>query len=208
MSLSHRRSPASMRAFYNRFWRLYPAVEKSVDPILDEVARDWIARLPGVAERTALEYACGSGSFSIVLGRHFRSVVGRDASEGMLARARMRAEQAGVRVAFRQGDILAVDEPDDSFDHVFVSFALHLFNPEQIAVILRRLLEVARESVVIVDHPKKWSLGTAFMEWIEGSYYDRYIRMDFTKVAQRVGAGSFTEWEIDNAAVMVFSKRP
>jgi len=206
--LSHRRSPQSMRFFYNWFCRFYPMIEKSIDPILGEVADRWIAPLPRARERTAIEYACGSGSFSLVLGRHFRAVEGRDASEGMLERARRRAQGAHLPLVFRRGDILQVEEKEDSFDYVFVSFALHLFGAEQVAAILRRLLAVARESVLIVDHPRKWSLGTALAEWIEGSCYDTFIRLDFQEIAKEIGARTFQEWDTVKATVLVFSKHP
>jgi ubiquinone/menaquinone biosynthesis C-methylase UbiE len=207
MPLAHHRSPASMRAFYDRIYRIYPMIERSIDPILAEVEERWISTIPDAVRQTALEYACGSGSLSLVLGRRFGSVEGRDASERMIERARTRAAAAGLTISFRTGDLLAVDEPPDSFDHVFVSFALHLFSPEQVPDILRRLLAVARESVVIVDHPRRWSLGTAFMEWLEGSWYAPFIRTDFGETARRIGARSFQEQDTGRALVLRFSRR-
>ena len=206
MDLMHRRSPGSMRAFYNRIARLYFPIERAVDAILGGIEERWIAALPGARTQSAIDYACGSGSFTLLLARHFRSVEGRDAAEKMVESARRRADKAGVPVVFSIGDLLSIQEADGSFDRVFMSYALHLFPPEQIPGILRRLYRVARESVMIVDHPRKWGLGTAFMEWLEGSYYDRFIRMEFGKIAAEIGARFFREWQTGTATILIFSK--
>ncbi len=197
-----------MRSFYNWFARFYPMVEKNIDPIIDEIVKLRIAPLPAVKNQTAIEYACGTGSLSLALAPRFRKVEGRDLSGRMLERAKKRAREAGLDIGFRRGDLLAVEEPAGSFDRVFVSFALHLFSPERIPDILRRLLDVCRESVTIIDHPRKRNVVTAFIEWIEGSYYDQFIHLDFRSLAKRIGADSFREWETDDATVMIFAKRP
>jgi ubiquinone/menaquinone biosynthesis C-methylase UbiE len=206
MDLMHRRSQSSMRAFYNGISRLYLPIERLIDRILGEMEDRWIASLPGARTQSAIDYACGSGSFSLMLGRHFKSVEGRDASGKMLDSARRRAAAAGIPIVFRVGDVLSIEEADGSFDRVFMSYALHLFPPERIRDILRQLLRVARESVMIVDHPRKWGLGTALMEWMEGSYYDRFIRMDFQKIAAEIGARFFREWQTEKATILIFSK--
>jgi ubiquinone/menaquinone biosynthesis C-methylase UbiE len=207
MPFAHRRSPQSMRAFYNWFSRFYPMVEKNLGPILEDVARERIASFPETKRQTAIDYACGSGMLSLILGRYFRAVEGRDASEGMLSRAEARAREAGLPIVFRRGDLLAIEEPAGSFDRVFMSFALHLFSPEQIPLILRRLLDVARESVMIVDHTRQWDAFTAFQEWIEGSYYGKFIRMDFRAIAGQIGAARYEEWNTKKATVLLFGKK-
>ena len=187
----YRRSFHAMRRMYNRIYRFYGSIEKSLDPKIDAIVLQKIAPLPDATESTALEYACGSGLLSLKLARYFKSVFSRDLSTGMLMRARARARQAGVSVSFSEGNILDISEQPKSYDYVFVSFALHLFPPETEKEILAKLSSVARKAVVIIDHGRKWKLSAALVEWFEGEYYDKFIKQDFEPIAREIGRRSF-----------------
>ncbi len=204
----YRRSHDSMKRLYNWFHNYYGGIEKSLGPKLDGVLDAAIAGLPDVKNRTVLEYACGSGLLSLKLAGLFKSVEGRDSSEGMIRRALGRAADEGAgNVTFWIGDILAPDEVPDSYDYVFVSFALHLFSPESEVNILKRLLQIAREAVIIIDHGRTWSIATAIIEWLEGGYYDAFIRQDFGRFAEMIGAAGFSEDEINDCSVLMFRKK-
>jgi ubiquinone/menaquinone biosynthesis C-methylase UbiE len=195
-----------MKRLYDWFHRYYGPIERSLECTLDEVVRAKIATLENAREMTALDYACGSGGWTLKIAPHFRCVKGRDQSSGMLSRAQERARQAGCTVAFREGSILEIDDDDCSVDWVFVSFALHLFAPDTVVTILKNLLRVARKGVMIVDHSRKWGFGIAFAEWLEGSYYDQFIRTDFAAVAREIAADHFEEVVIGDAMVLTFGK--
>lgn len=195
-----------MRWLYNWFHRYYGAIEHHLDAKLDRVVRERIATLDGVGEMTALDYGCGSGLLTLKLAPHFSSVTGRDPSSGMLKRARSRVSSLGVDAAFSEGSLLAVDEPDGSVDWVFVSFALHLFSPETATEILGNLLRVSRQGVIVVDHSRKRDWATALVERLEGSWYDRFIRMDFDEAARKAGGARFEETEIAECMVLTFHK--
>lgn len=202
-----RRSHDSMKRLYNRFHNYYGGIERSLGPKLDNVLSRTVAGFPDIKNRTVLEYACGSGLLSLKLARLFKSLEGRDSSEGMIGRARRRADAEGVgNASFRAGNILEPDEEPDSYDYVFVSFALHLFSPETEMKILGHLLRIAREAVVIIDHGRKWSIVTAVVEWLEGGYYDVFIKQDFRQFAEMIGAAGFSEDEIDACSVLMFWK--
>ncbi len=205
--MAHRRSVDSMRRLYNWFYRFYPLIEKSVEPTHDDIMRAISRLFPRMQKKTAIEYACGTGSLAILLAGYFGSVDGRDLSPRMLGRARERAAQSGKIIRFEEGDILGIKEPDRSFDYVFVSFALHLFSPEKIREILVNLMKVCRERVIVIDHPRKWNLFMAFMEWMEGSYYDRFIKIDFKALAGGIGIEDFREMQSPDATVLIFGKR-
>jgi|WetSurMetagenome_2_1015567.scaffolds.fasta_scaffold00792_9 ubiquinone/menaquinone biosynthesis C-methylase UbiE len=193
-----------MKRLYNRIFRFYGSIEKGLGPKIDEIVRQKIATIPNVSSCIALEYACGSGLLSLKLAPLFALVTARDASTGMLSRARMRAREAGVSVAFGEGDLLDIDEPAKAFDYVFVSFALHLFSPETGKEILRKLCSVARRAVFVIDHNRKWSLAAAIVEWMEGGYYDVFIKQDFGAMAREIGSTSFEETEIGECMVLTF----
>jgi ubiquinone/menaquinone biosynthesis C-methylase UbiE len=197
-----------MKRLYNWFHNYYGSIEKSLGPKLDKIINGSMGGLPGAKNKTALEYACGSGLLSLKLARLFGSVEGRDLSEGMIGRARGRAAEEGAgNATFRIGNILAPDEEADSYDYVFVSFALHLFSPETEIKILKQLLRIAREAVIIIDHGRKWNIATAIIEWLEGGYYDVFIRQDFGQFAKTIGAARFSEEEIEDCSVLMFWKQ-
>jgi ubiquinone/menaquinone biosynthesis C-methylase UbiE len=201
----YRRSLPAMRRLYNRIYRYYGSTERILDPKVETIVREKISSLPDVSGSTALEYCCGSGLLSLKLSKIFKSVTARDLSTGMLNRARERAKAAGCSINFSEGNILEIDEQDNSFDYVFVSFALHLFPFEIEKQILLKFGKIARKGIFIIDHSRKWKLSYAVVEWLEGSYYDQFIKYDFKHIADEMGCRSFEESEIEDCLVLKFS---
>ncbi len=202
----HRRQPESMKRLYNWFYRYYGLVEGSIGPKVGRIISSRLAPIPGIEKMTAIEYACGSGVFTLQIAKLFRSVEGRDASIGMLERARNRAKSQNLEANFREGDILWISESAGSYDYAFVSFALHLFPPDDVKRILKNLLKVSRVAVMAVDHGRKWDPLTAAVEWMEGGYYDRFIRLDFAKMAMEIGAAGFEESQEEGLSFLAFYK--
>jgi ubiquinone/menaquinone biosynthesis C-methylase UbiE len=203
---TRRRSQQSMKKLYNWFYALYGIIEKSLSSTIAEAAQSEIQSIPDAAKKSAIEYACGSGLLSLHLARHFKTVEARDLSSGMLERAEKRAKAAGLTVHFSEGNILDIQEKDSSYDWAFVSFALHLFSPVQEKEIVQRLLALSRNGVMIIDHGKRWNPLSAFVEWLEGSYYDAFIKINFSKIAKEIGASRFEEKKINTSSVMIFYK--
>ncbi len=81
-----------------------------------------------------LDVATGTGDLALELARRVSpggEVVGSDFSEGMLARARVKAAAgatARVRPRFEWADALALPYPDDSFDAATVGFGARNFS--------------------------------------------------------------------------------
>jgi ubiquinone/menaquinone biosynthesis C-methylase UbiE len=203
---SIRRSPESMKRLYNWFCRFYPRFEKPIGAILDEVVEKKIAVIENIKDMTAVDYACGTGTLTLKLAPLFASVCGIDQSQGMLSRARMRADQAGLNVTFREGNILDIEGAGDSVDFAFISFALHLFPIHQEIEILAKLLHMSRRGVMIIDHSRSWDPVTGALEWLEGGWYDQFIRTDFSSIAKKVGAASFDETAFAECMVLTFMK--
>lgn len=74
-----------------------------------------------------LDIGCGTGTFATMLKQRHPGVVvtGLDPDPRALARARHKAEQAGVSVRFDQGFADSLEYPAASFDVVFSSFMFH-----------------------------------------------------------------------------------
>lgn len=83
--------------------------------------------------RRALDLGCGNGRHAERLTAHADSVVGLDASRGILGTARSRAVERGFesRVALVQGDAAALPFRDDCFDLAVYVATLHHLTPRQ-----------------------------------------------------------------------------
>lgn len=78
--------------------------------------------------KKVLDVGCGSGNESIHMARHGGIVTGVDVVESALARAREKAQEAGVDVQFEIGDILDLSKYYKKFDVVTDRGCLHTLN--------------------------------------------------------------------------------
>ena len=90
----------------------------------------WGARLPAelpfikkllnnIGARRVLDAACGTGQHTIALAQHGYTVVGTDASQGMIERARAHAEAADLEIRFRRAGFGSIyPSIGDGFDAV------------------------------------------------------------------------------------------
>jgi len=210
----HRRSPESMEAFYDWFHRFYGLIEANLVPGLAEAIQAIDPAQDRFRGESFLEMACGSGSLGILVAPRVGSYEGRDRSARMLDRARHRwLRDAGPELRsryelppFSAGDLLSpLPKGDGPWDRIGLSFAIHLFPPEEEAAILTRLFAAARKGLLVIDHRRSPSLISSLVEWAEGSWYDEYLRVDFEAIAQGMGA-SFESREAGGCLVMEFLK--
>jgi ubiquinone/menaquinone biosynthesis C-methylase UbiE len=201
----HRRSIDSMSKFYNWFYKFYSSIGKTTSLIALDVIEDILPSLINGNGKTAIEYACGTGSLTKQISKYFKTVVAKDTSIGMISEAKKAVNEKN-NIQFLLGNILNVDENNNEYDWAFVSFALHLFSPEDEEKILMQLVRVAREGVVIIDHKRKWSPFLAIAEWIEGSYYEKYISINFKDIADKLKIREYHESNRKDCFVMIIKK--
>lgn len=202
----HRRNMDSMSKFYNWFYRFYKSIQKITCSIALDVVNDFVRPIENNHEKTALEYACGTGALTLPISKWFKSITAKDSSIGMLSNAKDRLLLEKQNVNFQVGNILDITEQENEYDWVFVSFALHLFSPENEEKIISQLLRVAREGIIIIDHKRKWNILTAIAEWLEGSYYDKYLSIDFNGIAIKNKVREYNELDRKNYFVMIMKK--
>src|SRR6185437_8178582 len=94
------------------------------------VAEALIAEVAPRPGRRVLDVACGSGNAAMVAARRQCEVIGIDFVDGLIARARRRAEADGVQVEFRRADAQALPFEDASFDALVSIFGV-MFAPDQ-----------------------------------------------------------------------------
>jgi SAM-dependent methyltransferase len=104
-----------------------------------------------------LDAACGVGELTRLLGRLVApngEVVGVDFSTTMVKEASRRAEQGDVPVRFEQGDIMALNFPDNSFDRARAEQVLqHIPRPE---TALAELTRVTRPGGLVAAMEPDW----------------------------------------------------
>jgi SAM-dependent methyltransferase len=105
--------------------------------------------VPGLAPGRALDVACGEGRNAIWLAQQGWDVTAFDFADVAIERARTRAEQAGVDIAFTVADALDADMPRASFDLVLLCF-LQLPDKERRPVWARAAQAVAPGGTLLV----------------------------------------------------------
>lgn len=135
-------------------------------------------RLVGdVRGKRVLELGCGRGERSIALAQKGAVAIGVDVSTELLAEARRLAEQTGVRVELRQGDLadLAFLRAE-TIDAAFASSALtHVKDLRRVFRQVHRVLRQGAPLVFSVTHPTYWMIDDEDPEplLIRRSYFDR-----------------------------------
>lgn len=147
-----------VREMFSRIAPRYDFLNHLLSFSLDRVWRRRTARIFSAVlarpEARVLDLCCGTGDLAFALARrrtrllgHQSSgaapVVGSDFVEGMLVRARQKAQAAGAHVAFAGADALALPFSDSTFDLITAAFGFrNLSNYEsglrQFARVLRQ----------------------------------------------------------------------
>jgi demethylmenaquinone methyltransferase / 2-methoxy-6-polyprenyl-1,4-benzoquinol methylase len=129
----------------------------------------WRERAVDVAQvapgSKALDVATGTGDLAIALRERGADVIGMDFAEKMLAIARRKAPG----IDFRQGNALALDFPDDSFDAATVGFGARNFDDldRGLAEMARVVKPGGRVVVLEITTPQRPPLSFFFQVWFD-----------------------------------------
>ncbi len=165
------RSHEPARANYNRISRFYDLIAGWSEKKSREAG---LARLAAKEGEQVLEIGCGTGLALTALARAVGAtgrVCGLDLAAAMVSLARARLDRAGLaeRVELRTGDALTLPYPARSFDAVFMSFVLELFDTPEIPAVLaecRRVLRPGgRIGVVSISASGPRTLVRRLYEW-------------------------------------------
>ncbi len=163
------RSKDEAKASYNRMSRWYDLVAGSSEKKYRELG---LKKLNAQAGERILELGYGTGHCIVALATAVSpsgQVCGIDLSEGMHAIAQSRSENAGLAdiVDLRVGDAAALSFSPNSFDGVFMSFTLELFDTPEIPEVLGQCAAVLRPGgrIAIVSLIKKPGTAVRLYEW-------------------------------------------
>jgi len=111
------KATAQTKARYNRIARFYDLIETASERSF----KLWREKLWSHARGNILEVGVGTGK-NFPYHRRGASVTGIELADQMLDRARERARQLGTPIDLREGDVQALEFPDNSFDTAAATF--------------------------------------------------------------------------------------
>jgi SAM-dependent methyltransferase len=135
--------------------------EEVFEPLSLAFAHEAAARLGPVHDRRVLDVAAGAGGAALALARRGASVTAVDASAGMVARIRRRAEAEGLALATAVMDGTSLGFPDAGFDAALSIFGVILFPDAArgLAEMRRVVRPGGRVSVVTWTQPNRYELA-------------------------------------------------
>jgi demethylmenaquinone methyltransferase/2-methoxy-6-polyprenyl-1,4-benzoquinol methylase len=185
-----------VRAMFDRIAGVYDLLNGAMTAGLHHRWRARAVDLAGVAAGArVLDVATGTGDLALELARRVApggEVVGADFSEGMLDRARAKAERhpGPVRPRFEWADATALPYAEDSFDAATVGFGVRNFDdlPRGLAEMARVVRPGGRVVVLEITTPARPPLSLFYRLW-----FDRVVpaigRLAGLLARLRAGAG-------------------
>ena len=163
------RSKEAARASYNRLSQWYDRIAGGSERKFREMGLDLLKASAG---ETVLEVGCGTGHSLLALSRQVGPagrVYGLDLSEGMLTQARSRLDKnrMGPWTTLQCGDAVHLPFPAESFDALFMSFTLELFDTPELPMVLEECQRVLKQGgrLSVVALAKKKKLAVSLYEW-------------------------------------------
>lgn len=177
-----------------------PVYARVFEPFSLALAGEALRSMDARPGRSVLDVGAGPGGAAIALAREGADVTAVDLSAGMVAHARARSEDLGLRVSVRQMDALNLEFPDRSFDAALSILGIILV-PDT-ARALREMGRVVRSggtiSVVTWTEPEHYELAVEIGAAIAEVWPDRprlplpaqlrfRARADFVRLFQDAG---------------------
>ena len=170
------RSKAEAKAAYDRMSRWYDLFSRRSEKKYTEMGLERLAAKEG---ETILEIGFGTGHSLVELANNVGDsgrIYGIDLSSGMGIISRKRIKRAGFseRVCLSLGDAFRLPFKAESFDAIFMSFTLELFDTPEISVVLleckRVLLDDGRICIVAMSKRDDDGLMVRLYEWAHETF--------------------------------------
>ncbi|MBC7076856.1 MAG: class I SAM-dependent methyltransferase [Synergistales bacterium] len=170
------RSNQQVKSIYDRMGRWYDLLASGFE---NKHRNAGIRKLAPAKGDTVLEIGCGTGRSIVALAELVGAsgkIYGLDISEQMLDITRWRAKRAGVteRVLLVRANALQLPFKAGSFESIFISFTLELFDDPEIQFVLLECLRVLRIGgrICIVGLSKKGGANamTRVYEWLHEKF--------------------------------------
>jgi len=170
------RSKESARVAYDRMSRFYDLVAGTSERHYTGLGLKMLEVQPA---DNNLEIGYGTGHSLVALAQAVTgtgTVTGVDISEGMLCIARSRLLRSGLieRVSLHLGDAASLPFVSSSFDAVFTSFTLELFDTPEIPIVLQECFRVlnAEGRIGVVALARNTGAAVRIYEWLHARFPD------------------------------------
>ncbi|MCP5099152.1 MAG: methyltransferase domain-containing protein [Chloroflexi bacterium] len=163
------RSKEQARAGYNRLSGWYDIIAGSTEKKYRDIG---LEKLNAKAGEQILEIGFGTGHCMVTLATavtNTGTVDGIDISDGMLAITEDRISKAGLsdQVNLHLGDATTLPFSANTFDGIFMSFTLELFDTPEIPLVLDQCYKTLRPGgrIAVVALTKKPGFAVRLYEW-------------------------------------------
>jgi ubiquinone/menaquinone biosynthesis C-methylase UbiE len=163
------RSKEAARASYNWLSQWYDMIAGGSERKFREKGLEMLNTSSG---KVVLEVGCGTGHSLLSLSQQVGPagrVYGLDLSDGMLGQARSRLNRSGMGqwTTLQCGDAAHLPFPAESFDALFMSFTLELFDTPELPMVLEECQRVLKQDgrISVVALAKKKKLAVSLYEW-------------------------------------------
>jgi ubiquinone/menaquinone biosynthesis C-methylase UbiE len=163
------RSKGVARLSYNKLSTWYDLIARGSERQFREKGLELLCVALG---EKVLEVGCGTGHSLLALSKQVGPtgrVFGLDLSDGMLMQARSRLNRSGAGnwAMLLCGDAAHLPFPADSFDALFMSFTLELFDTPELPLVLTHCLRVLKPGgrMSVVSLAKKNGVAVKLYEW-------------------------------------------
>jgi len=194
-------SRAQTRANYDRLSRWYDLISGGAEGALREAGLHELAVREG---ECVLEVGCGTGAALVELAQAAGPAglaVGVDLSLGMCRKAGLRIVDSRLRIetplnaAIACGDAMRLPVVQEAFDAAFMSFALELFDEDEMRAVLEECRRVLRPGgrlcVVAMAEPDRPTPMTQLYAWAHGRF-PAAIDCRPIAVSRALAAGGFS----------------
>ncbi len=179
-----------MKSFYEIFYRYFHAP-------WDIGPRDELVRLVedhSIQPGRAIDLGCGTGANAIFLAQHGFDVTGVDFAQAAIAKARQRANAAGVQIHFVVDDLTNLQQVSGTFDFLLDYGVLDDLSLRQREAYLQNLLPLTRPGSCYLlwgfEYPIRWwekSIPFYDRPFEPGEIAERFGRyFDIVKIAGEV----------------------
>ncbi len=171
---------------FNRIAGIYNLFYSYQQNMYRKALRNGSAAVPWDRVSRVLDVGCGTGAFTGLWAELGRKVVGVDASDAMIRRARNNTRNLSG-ITFLVADALAgLPFEDNSFDLTYCSYVAHGLSREHRLQLYREMCRVSRIMVIIHDYNAKRSLLTDAVEALEGGDYFNFINEVTSELHQHI----------------------